>query len=602
MIIDVEKRRLNLVFYYSIIYNIIKGKRYKEMERENMKQTFKTCLVCLMVLVFSLMTVCAVGADYTVSYSGGDSEIVIQGTAGVEKANRQITLQVIREGVSVTDPGFAPDTDILYMRQVMTDVNGDFNFAFTVAARGEHSIRISESGSLLTGDGTFYRSTAEELADAVLQLNGAYNNAAAMDAVICGNSAVAPNESMMKILQIDAAEYASLKTDAYFLSNLASKNNYADVPEFMAQYELSALLVNLTRATTADEVKALLEGDNAFDFTAKNAGVTFDAYSDADKLDIYEAMADKTYETADDIANALYEAVIVKELVERDTYQAKFGVLESNNDVLGLDLSKCTTLGTYVEGFKSELATQPLDSIDDIRTSFDTLYTRHLTLKQDAERDNGSGGGGGGTGRPSFIEVGKGEDEGFKPTPVPSGSFSDIDSVAWAKEAIESLAAKGVIAGKAKDTFAPYDSITRAEFAKILFGAFGMVDESASTEFIDVPGSHWAYQYVATAYTKGLVNGVGDGVFGANYAITRQDIVTLCYRLTEYLGVALPEANSAEFDDSANIAPYAKVAADKMKAAGIVNGKGGNVFDPTAPATRAEATKIIYEVMQYCQK
>lgn len=565
-----------------------------------MKQSFKTCLVCLMVLVFCLMTVCAVGADYTVSYPGGDSEIQIQGTAGVEKANRQITLQVIREGVSVTDPGFAPDTDILYMRQVMTDVNGNFEFAFTVSARGEHGIRISENGALLTGANTFYRSTAEELADAVQQLNSAYNNPTAMDAVISGNSAVAPNVSLMKILQIDSTEYASLKTDANFLSNLASRSDYADVPEFMAQYEVSALLVKLTRATTADEVKALLEGDNAFDFTAKNAGTTFEAYSDADKLEVYEAMADATYARAADVENALYEAVIVKELAERDTYQAKFGVLENNNDVLGLDLSKCTTLGTYVEGFKTELAAEPLNSLESIRSSFDTLYTRHLALKQDAEDDDGDSGSGGGSGRPSFIEVSKGEEEVVKPTY--NGSFNDIDSVAWAREAIDALAAKGVIAGKAKNTFAPYDSITRAEFAKILFGAFGIVDESASTEFIDVPGSHWAYQYVATAYTKGLVNGVGDGVFGANNAITRQDIVTLCYRLTEHLGIALPEANGAEFDDSANIAPYAKAAADKMKAAGIVNGKGGNVFDPTAPATRAEATKIIYEVMQYCQK
>ena len=76
----------------------------------------------------------------------------------------------------------------------------------------------------------------------------------------------------------------------------------------------------------------------------------------------------------------------------------------------------------------------------------------------------------------------------------------------------------------------------------------------------------------------------------------------MCYRLTENIGVTLPETGGAEFEDAASIAPYAKTAADKMKAAGIVNGKGGNVFDPSAPATRAEATKIIYEVMQYCQK
>ncbi len=565
-----------------------------------MKQTLKTTLVCLLVLVFCCLTVGATAPDYSLSYQGGNSDVNISGAAGVEKANRQITLQIIREGVSVTDPGFDPTTDILYMRQIMTDVNGGFAFTFTVDERGEHTVRISESGSLLTGATSFYRSTDEELADAVGQLNGAHNNATAMDAVIGGNSAVAPNVSMIKILQIDPTEYASLKTDNAFLANLASET-YTSVPQFMNQYKLAKLIVELSRATDGNTVKALLDtSDKAITFTDKHAGLTFDGYTDSEKSDIYDVLATKNYTNAEDVQNALYEAVIVNEIAECDTYQAKFAVIEHNNDVLNLDMTKCTALGTYVEGFKSELATEPLNSITGIRASFDAMYLKHLGIKQEAEEGDDDFSGGGGSSRPSFVEVGKDKEETVKPTP--SYSFNDIDSVAWAKEAIETLAAKGVIAGKAKNTFAPYDSITRAEFSKILFGAFGLVDDAAQTEFIDVPNSHWAYKYVATAYSKGIVNGVGDGVFGANNAISRQDIVTLCYRLAQHLGVALPETNGEAFNDSADIAPYAVEAAGKMKVAGIVNGKGDNRFDPAASATRAEATKIIYGLMQYCQK
>lgn len=565
-----------------------------------MKQTLKTCLICFLLLALCCMTVIAAEPDYSISYPGGDEAIVIAGTAGVEKANRQITLQVIREGANVSDPGFNPESDILYMRQVMTDANGDFSFSFTVADRGEHSIRISDGGTLLAGAATFYRSTAEELADAVAKLNAANNQPAVMDGVITGNSGVAPNVAMVKVLQIDAVEYASLKTDASFLANLSSKT-YATAAEFMEQYSLGKLVVGLNRATTADDVEALLE-ENLLDFSGKNAATIFDGYGETDKSAVYGDMAAKTYATVDDVKTALYEAVILNELAASDTYQGKFSVLENNNDVLGLDMSKCSALGTYVEGFKQELAGSGLTSIEAIRGQYDTLYTKHMGIKINAEGSgSGNGGGGGGSSRPTYIDVANGNGEAEVPAPVVS-SFSDIDSVTWAKPAIETLAKKGVIAGKAKNTFAPYDSITRAEFAKILFGAFGIVDEAAQTDFIDVPNSHWAYKYVATAYTKGIVNGIGDGVFGAGNPITRQDIVTLCYRLTESLGVALPEATGAEFNDSASIAPYAKVAADKMKAAGIVNGKGGNNFDPTAPATRAEATKIIYEVMLYCQK
>lgn len=565
-----------------------------------MKQTLRTCLICLLMLALCCMTAIATEADYSVSYPGGDDAVLVVGTAGVEKANRQITLQVIREGVSVSDPGFNPESDILYMRQVMTDANGNFSFNFTIADRGEHSLRVSDGGALLSGTATIYRSTAEELADAVAKLNAANNRPALMDGVITGNSGVAPNVAMVKVLQIDAAEYASLKTDVSFLANLSSKT-YASVPVFMEQYLLSKLVVELNRASTADDVEALL-GNDLIDFSGKNAALTFNGYDATDKSVVYSGMAAKTYATIEDVKTALYEAVILNELAVNDTYQGKFSILENNNDVLELDMTKCTTLGTYVEGFKNELASQPLDSIANIRTSFDSMYTKHLAIKQDAEDDDdyGNGGGGGGSSRPVFVEVEKETEETVAPTP--SYSFNDTDSVVWAKPAIEALAKKGVISGKAKNTFAPYDSITRAEFAKILFGAFDVVDEAAQTDFIDVPNSHWAYKYVATAYTKGIVNGIGDGVFGAGNPITRQDIVTLCYRLTESLGVTLPEANGEEFNDSASIAPYAKTAADKMKAAGIVNGKGDNQFDPTASATRAEATKIIYELMRYCQK
>lgn len=388
-----------------------------------MKHTFRTCLVCLLLVVFCCLTVCGAGADYFVSYPGGDSDIVIKGTAGVEKANRQITMQVIREGISVSS---AAETDVLYMRQVMTDVNGEFSFTFTIADRGEHSIRISDSGTLLAGQPVLYRSTESELSDAVAKLNAALNNADAMDMVINGNSGIAPNVSMMKVLQIDSSGYASLKADTAFLRNLASKT-YESVPEFMSQYKLAKLLVELSRATNGNTVKTLLaESDNAITFAGKNAGLTFAGYNESDKNAVYETMATKNYSSVPDVQNALYEAVIVNDIAAGKTYQAKFSVIEHNNDVLGLDMTKCTSLGAYVEGFKSELASQPLNSLASIRTSFDTLYLKHLGIKNNAENKGGSGSSGGvGGGGPAYIEVGK------EPiTPTPSYYFKKVNSFA----------------------------------------------------------------------------------------------------------------------------------------------------------------------------
>ncbi len=564
-----------------------------------MKRTVKSFVICLLVLALGCLSVFAAGPEFSVNYQGGDSEIVISGTAGVEKANRQITLQVIREGADVTAPGFNPTTDILYMRQTMTDVNGNFGFTFTLdeSDRGEHIIRISESGDVAT-PATIYRSTLAELEDAKTKLNAEVSDPAGIDAVITGESGVTPGVAIMKILQIDAAEYAALKSDANFLANLSART-YDTVVDFKDQYALAKLFVNLTNAADGDAVEALL-AEGLVSFDGKNAALIFAGYDETDKSSVYSTMATKTYASVDDVKNAFYEAVIVNEIADKDTAQAKYLVVENNNDVLGLDLSKATDLDTYIEDFKDEFGDEPLSSLESIRNSFDTLTDKYQEIKEDEEEDDYPAGGGGGIGgRPSFVEV---DNELINNTPVPEAGFNDIASVTWAHEAINALAEKGVISGKAANTFAPQDKITRAEFVKILMGAFGMADTSAVADFADVAPSHWAYASVAAAAEKGIVNGISDDLFGANNNITRQDIVTLCYRLAENLGVNLPGSSVADFKDAEQIADYAKVAASKLKAAGIVNGKEGNLFDPTSFATRAEATKIIYETMQFCLK
>ncbi len=566
-----------------------------------MKQIVKSFLICLLVLVLGCISAFAAGPDFTVSYDGGDSEIVILGTAGVEKANRQITLQVIREGADVNDVGFDPDNDILYMRQTMTDVNGDFSFTFTLDESGEHTVRVSESGDVATPI-TLYRSTPEELEDAKAKLNAEVGDPAGIDAVIIGDSGVAPNKPMMKILQIDAAEYAAHKADSNFLPNLSART-YDSVADFKNQYALAKLLVDLTNATDGDTIKALLEeNEDVISFAGKYAADIFDTYSESAQASIYSAMAEKDFAVVEDVQKTLYEAVIVKELADKETAQAKYSVIVDHNDVLELDLFKASGLGTYVEDFKDELAREPLSSLSSIRNSFNTLTAKYQEIKEEAEEDDDSDrgfGGGIGGGRPTYVDVGNELTAG---TPVTETRFSDIGSVTWAHEAINALAEKGVIAGKAVNTFAPQDNITRAEFVKILMGAFGMADAHATADFADVPANHWAHAYVAAAAEKGIVNGVGEGWFGANDSITRQDIVTLCYRLAESLDVNMPGSATNAFKDADTIAEYAKVAASKMKAAGIVNGREGNVFDPASFATRAEATKIIYETMQFCLK
>jgi len=176
-------------------------------------------------------------------------------------------------------------------------------------------------------------------------------------------------------------------------------------------------------------------------------------------------------------------------------------------------------------------------------------------------------------------------------------TFSDIDSVPWAKEAIETFAAMGVVNGMGDGTFRPHNNVTRAEFTKILMMAFGLVDENAVSSFSDVKEGAWYYKPIASAEKLGIVKGKGDGTFGVNEEILRQDIAVMLYRTAQYLGIDLDgDANEITFTDEADISGYAKEAVAAMQKAGIIKGIGDGSFAPKKLATRAEATVMIYRL------
>ena len=87
-----------------------------------------------------------------------------------------------------------------------------------------------------------------------------------------------------------------------------------------------------------------------------------------------------------------------------------------------------------------------------------------------------------------------------------SGSkFVDITNH-WAKDDIENLYAKGIVTGVTATTFEPDRSVTRAEFATLITKALNLTG-SASAGFADVSTNEWHYAYVNAAANAGLIVG-----------------------------------------------------------------------------------------------
>ena len=183
-------------------------------------------------------------------------------------------------------------------------------------------------------------------------------------------------------------------------------------------------------------------------------------------------------------------------------------------------------------------------------------------------------------------------------TGVTSVNFTDLDSVAWARDAINALARSGLINGRSETIFDPNASVTRAEFTKMVCSAFGVASTpNAAQKFTDVAPSDWYYGWVQAAASYGIVTGVSDTAFDPNATIKRQDMATIMYRAIQSFNMtsSLPAGTPKTFADYDQIDDYAKASVTALSSASVINGTSATTFEPYATATRAQAACIIYQ-------
>lgn len=180
-----------------------------------------------------------------------------------------------------------------------------------------------------------------------------------------------------------------------------------------------------------------------------------------------------------------------------------------------------------------------------------------------------------------------------KPEPEIKSVFNDLNGFEWAKDSIEKLANEGILNGIGEGNFSPSAPVSRAEFVKMIIKAFDLLEDSASASFDDVKDTEWYYPYVASAYKKGIINGVSDTNFGVALTLTREDMAVIIYRAMQFKGIVLNGNETEKFEDQDEISKYAVSSVNSMKNEGIINGIGNGYFAPKSTATRAEAAVII---------
>ncbi|WP_438434977.1 S-layer homology domain-containing protein [Gorillibacterium sp. sgz500922] len=116
-------------------------------------------------------------------------------------------------------------------------------------------------------------------------------------------------------------------------------------------------------------------------------------------------------------------------------------------------------------------------------------------------------------------------------------TFKDVERH-WAKEAVNDMGSRTIIDGIGNGRFAPDQAITRAEFAAIIVRGLGLKLENRTAPFSDVKSTDWYSSYIETARSYNLINGFEDGTFRPMEKITREQAMVMLARAIKITGLS----------------------------------------------------------------
>ncbi|MNN21199.1 Endoglucanase precursor [compost metagenome] len=209
------------------------------------------------------------------------------------------------------------------------------------------------------------------------------------------------------------------------------------------------------------------------------------------------------------------------------------------------------------------------------------------------------------------------DDFGYYVVMKQSRGFSDVTNHPWARNILNALYSKGIMANLQPNTFGADDLTTRGEFATLLVKGLNIplnYDDKVQTYFDVVPKAKtdtWEFKYIETASRAGIITGITEGYFGVEEPITREQAAIMISRA---LKLKLPTNDSKlsatlakQFLDSGRIDPYARPAVQAVYKAKIMDGqsvttagskKASINFNPKNNMTRAEAGKVAVELLK----
>ena len=179
----------------------------------------------------------------------------------------------------------------------------------------------------------------------------------------------------------------------------------------------------------------------------------------------------------------------------------------------------------------------------------------------------------------------------------PGHHLTDVSKDAWYHAAVDYVVKQGIMEGMSATTFSPNTEVTRAQAVQILYNLEGqpdISDENLGYPYEDVNAEEWYGNAVYWARITGVATGYGDGTFQPGDSITRQEFAQMLYNYAKYKGYDLTAAGDlSQFPDSNTVADWAEAAMSWANGNELINGHDNGTIDPTGTTIRAQAASIL---------
>ena len=175
-------------------------------------------------------------------------------------------------------------------------------------------------------------------------------------------------------------------------------------------------------------------------------------------------------------------------------------------------------------------------------------------------------------------------------------SFKDVPRGAWFDAAVSHVYTQNLFKGESEDRFEPDGTMTRAMLVQVLANGTSNYDGNnyKNSYFGDVPANIWYTSAVQWAYEEGIVEGVGQGNFAPDRAVTREEVATILYKYAVKTGNNINYSGYKHYDytDFDSTAPWAQESLKWSVSKGIINGYTNTTIAPCATATRAQVAQM----------